>query len=551
VIPILRRELVGILRTRKAFALQAAMAVLFTSLIVLRWPSDARVDLTGAASQQVFRLFAYGMLAAVILLVPIFPATSIVLERRRGTLALLLNSPLSPATIYFGKLAGVIGFSLVLLATSLPAAAACHALGGVSLEKQLLGLYGVLIVVAMQYAALALLVSSYANTADSAVRITYAAVIAMAVGAIGPRWFLQGHEDSLALTANWLYCLSPLPVVLGLLGHGDIGSIDPHFKATVVPRFVLVAAATTLGFSLITIYRLSFGVLDRARSSGVITDERELGVRVARRLFYLIDPQRRKSTIGYFVNPVLMKEFRSRRFGRSHWMVRLLAVCAVASLLLAFSVTIGGVRWEMESVGGPLVLMQGALLVILMPSLAAGLISSEFENGTWPLLRTSPLSPGTIVRGKLASAVWTMCLILCATLPGYLVMLYIQPVLWVQIVRAFICLALAGLMALMLSAAVGSFFQRTAAATTAAYVTVLALFVGPLLIWLGRDAPFGHGVVEKALTLNSVAAALAVFNMPGFRTYNLIPANWWVSAVTIVVLFLVLRLRVWRLTRPE
>jgi hypothetical protein len=51
VIPILRRELVSILRTRKAFALQAAMAVLFTGLIVLRWPSDARVDLTGAAAQ--------------------------------------------------------------------------------------------------------------------------------------------------------------------------------------------------------------------------------------------------------------------------------------------------------------------------------------------------------------------------------------------------------------------------------------------------------------------------------------------------------------------
>jgi len=75
--------------------------------------------------------------------------------------------------------------------------------------------------------------------------------------------------------------------------------------------------------------------------------------------------------------------------------------------------------------------------------------------------------------------------------------------------------------------------------------------VGPLLVWLGRDAPFGHTVVEAALTLNSVAAALSVFNMPGFRTYNLIPANWWLSGVTIVVLFVILRIRVWRLTRPE
>lgn len=550
-IPILQRELVAILRTRKAFALQGVMAALFTALIVLRWPTDARADLSGAAAQQVFRLFAYGMLAAVIFLVPIFPATSIVMERRRGTLALLLNSPLSPAAIYFGKLLGVIGFSLVLLATSLPAAAACHALGGVSLGKQLLTLYGVLLVVATQYAALALLVSAYANTADSAVRLTYAAVLAMSVGSLGPNMFLQGDQSALSQAASWLSSLSPLPVVLGILGHGDVGSVEPAYKATVQWRFLLLAAATSLAFMVIAIYRLSRGVLDRARSSGIITEEREVGARVLRRIFYLIDPQRRKSTIGYLTNPVMMKEFRSRRFGRSHWMLRLLAACALASMLLAFSVTTSVVRWELETVGGPLVLLQGALLVILMPSLAAGLISSELENGTWPLLRTSTLSPGTIVRGKLASALWTMSLILCATLPGYLVMLYIQPILWLQIARAFVCLALSGLLALMLSAAVGSWFQRTAAATTAAYIAVLLVFVGPMLVWLGRDAPFGHDVVEAALTINPIAAALAVFNMPGFRTYNLTPANWWFSGAAIVLLFIVLRIRVWRLTRPE
>ena len=49
-------------------------------------------------------------------------------------------------------------------------------------------------------------------------------------------------------------------------------------------------------------------------------------------------------------------------------------------------------------------LMQGALLVVMMPSLASGLISSERENGTWQLLLATTLSPGTIVRGKLASA---------------------------------------------------------------------------------------------------------------------------------------------------
>jgi ABC-type transport system involved in multi-copper enzyme maturation permease subunit len=282
-----------------------------------------------------------------------------------------------------------------------------------------------------------------------------------------------------------------------------------------------------------------------------MTDDRGLGVRAARRVVFLVDPQRRSGAIGNWTNPVMVKEFRSRRFGRSHWMLRLIGICAIASLFLAFSVTTGSLQWNTETVGGPLVLLQGALLVVFMPSLAAGLISSEHENGTWPLLRSTTLSAGQIVRGKLLSVAWTMLLMLLATLPGYVVMLYIQPSLWLQISRALICLVLAGLLALMLSATVGSWFRRTAAATTAAYVAVMLLFVGTMLVWLARDAPFGHDTVEAILKTNALAAGLAVFNMPGFETYQLTPISWWLTAGAIVGLAVLLRLRVWQLTRPS
>jgi hypothetical protein len=32
---------------------------------------------------------------------------------------------------------------------------------------------------------------------------------------------------------------------------------------------------------------------------------------------FLVDPQRRKKGIGFFMNPVMVKEFRTRRFGRN------------------------------------------------------------------------------------------------------------------------------------------------------------------------------------------------------------------------------------------
>lgn len=550
-IPVIQRELIAILRTRKAFVLQLGMALLFTCLVILRWPSDARVDLSGTTSQQVFRLFTYGLLAAVILLVPIFPATTIVMERRRGTLALLLNSPLKPHSIYAGKLLGVIGFAILLLALSLPAAAACYAMGGISLSQQLLVIYGLLLVVTVQYAALAMLVSSLANSADSAVRVTYASVLAMSVLSLAPHFFLQGSEGGAAQLAQWIRSLSPIPAVMEAVGHGDVGMVEAGGGTSIIVGFLVAAVIVSVAMAALTIYRLQHHLLDRARSTGTITDDQGVGVRAARRVFFLVDPRRRTPHIGNWTNPVMVKEFRSRRFGRSHWMLRLIGGCAIASLFLAFSVTTGAVQWDMETVGGPLVLLQSGLMVVFMPSLAAGLISSEQENGTWPLLRTTPLSAGSIVRGKLLSVGWTMLLMLGATLPGYVVMMYIQPTLWLQVVRALVCLVLAGLLALVLSAAVGSWFRRTAAATTAAYVTVMLVFVGTMLVWMARDAPFGHGTVETVLKTNSMAAALSVFNVPGFQTYQLTPANWWITGVAVVGLVAMLRLRVWRMTRPD
>jgi hypothetical protein len=71
------------------------------------------------------------------------------------------------------------------------------------------------------------------------------------------------------------------------------------------------------------------------------------------------------------------------------------------------------------------------------------------------------------------------------------------------------------------------------------------------MIWLARDAPFGYRTVENVLKLNPMAAALSVFNMPGFRTYNLLPASWWIAVTVVVFCFIVMRYRVQTLTRPE
>ena len=64
---ILHRELSTILRARRMLFFQLGLIVVFVALVMIRWPSDNRVGLAGMRSQQVFRLFGYGLMSTLLL----------------------------------------------------------------------------------------------------------------------------------------------------------------------------------------------------------------------------------------------------------------------------------------------------------------------------------------------------------------------------------------------------------------------------------------------------------------------------------------------------
>ncbi len=549
--PIIQRELYGTLRTRRAFALLVGAAVIFAFLIISRWPGNATVELSGAQAQEVFRLFTYGLLAVLLLLVPAFPATSIVREKNRGTLTLLLNSPMSSVSIFFGKATGLFLFVALLLAMSIPAATAAYAMGGISFTEHLLPLYGILLLVLLQYTALALMISSYANSIDSALRITYAVVLLMAIGSLGPHFLLQGKAGLYPILAEWLRYVSPIPPLMELAGHGDVRAVGISVLAQTHSHFVLITVGLTVVFSAITINQLHSFLLDRPRPQGTVTDQRSTSQRILRRMVFLVDPHRRKKGISFFMNPVMVKEFRTRRFGRTHWLLRLIAVSALFSLYLTYAATTGTIDWGVQTIGGIMVVLQVALIVVITPSLAANLISAERESGGWDLLMMTSLSASRILIGKLASVIITLSLVLFATLPGYLVMIWIHPPLRWQVWQVVICLGWMLLFSVMLSAAVSSLCRRAATATTIAYALLSSVCVGTMLFWLGRDTTFGHSTVEAALKINPMAAALNIVEAPGFSNYSLVPANWWWMGVFCAGCALVVLVQTWRLTRPQ
>src|SRR5205085_1850899 len=60
--PIIRRELIEVLRTRKAVAAQLGLALACALLVLVRWPTGEVADLNGVRAQQVLRMFGYGLL---------------------------------------------------------------------------------------------------------------------------------------------------------------------------------------------------------------------------------------------------------------------------------------------------------------------------------------------------------------------------------------------------------------------------------------------------------------------------------------------------------
>src|SRR5262249_49120876 len=157
---------------------------------------------------------------------------------------------------------------------------------------------------------------------------------------------------------------SPIPAVMETVGQGDLGSHGLSSGAGAVARYALFAVVMSLLCAVATIRHLNHAMLDQARAAGVMTEDRSERAQGLRRLWFLVDPQRRSGSISLWVNPVMVKEFRSRRFGRSHWTLRLIALTAIVSLALSCMALTGALGWGIELIGAGLVLLQIALLIL-------------------------------------------------------------------------------------------------------------------------------------------------------------------------------------------
>ncbi len=236
-LPLLKRELVGLLRTRKAFWIVLLVLVFSSVIPLLNWPSGRSGWQGGLRTLQVFASFFFAQLTTAIFLVPAFTAGAIAGERERDTYDSLYTTLLRPSSIVLSKAASATGFILLVLAFASPAAFVLFFLGGLQLES-ILKCYAVLTAALIESSIICLYHSMSSNrTAHAAMR--------------GYFWVLFWNGG---LTLLLQLCWGLAFVILGrqsILGSGhEIGMLLMVSSSPYVPiGFEIFAGGRTGGVS--------------------------------------------------------------------------------------------------------------------------------------------------------------------------------------------------------------------------------------------------------------------------------------------------------------
>ena len=552
--PIIRKELLSALRTRKAALMQAMFLALAAALIWLHWPSSGLQDIGGQQAHRILSMLAIGQLVMIALCAPAFTAASLTSETERNTLESLFATSLRPHQIAFGKMVGSLGFLVLMVLSGIPALALPFLLGGVR-GTDVLAAVGLLLLTAVYLGMIGLLISSFMHRSYRAIIMTYAVLLVISLLVAIPAWPISRNLISRAgggwqVALHVLASLSPLEAMLSLIWEKSAYTMGaggmPPFWQLYIPLSAGVTVVIAI-FCLIRLHRPMAAPRPREKLKVI-----ERGQISARTFFFLIDPRKRKRMIRWWQNPVLSKEFRTRPLLQAQWMLRAVGICLISSVLLMFLVSLSVQAFVGESANMYIMMATAvaALMVVLIvlvgPAITSGAICTDRETGVWDLIRMTPLPSWRIASGKFQASIIPLLLLALAITPALVILLYFELNMWLNILRI---LAVVGMTILFVSTAgmfFSSIFQRTSTATAWTYAVVVTMGLLTLLILLAQDR-FSEQLIRGIFVANPIAAAMAAAGHARMQDLNLFAAHLKVVGIATACLFVVTVMRVFQL----
>ena len=200
--PMIRKELRQRMRERRAWLLPSLYLLTLGGIVALAYYLATGNTETGMRQVQgaevgvaIFLTVAYTQLALLLLLVPVFSAGAITIEKEQGTLAGLLTSLLTPGQIWWGKFCASLLFLTLLLLTSMPVLGLGFALGGIGPYEVAAATFTTLLLMA-SLSAVGLYFSASFRRSLHATAVSYAFVIALSVVSFVVFLLLQQYWES-------------------------------------------------------------------------------------------------------------------------------------------------------------------------------------------------------------------------------------------------------------------------------------------------------------------------------------------------------------------
>jgi ABC-2 type transport system permease protein len=223
--PMIKKELNQRMRERRGWVLPSlylialGAVVTFAYFLIAGMPTWQFRPIEGSSlGVGLFLTVAYAQLSLLLLLVPVFSAGAITIEKEQRTLASLLTSLLTAGEIWRGKFVASLLFIVLLLITGLPVLSVAFAFGGIGPWEVTIATLTTLIVVA-SLSAVGLYWSSIFRRSVYSTGVSYASVIVVTVVTAITFFILQ--EMNKWRTWND----TPLPVKL-------IIELNPYFFLT-------------------------------------------------------------------------------------------------------------------------------------------------------------------------------------------------------------------------------------------------------------------------------------------------------------------------------
>jgi ABC-type transport system involved in multi-copper enzyme maturation permease subunit len=546
--PVLRKDLLSLLRLRRVAVIQFAFLAVLAALVLATWPQQGVIAMASRGRDSLLLGLVIGQLALLALIVPGIASVSLVGEREANTWEMLYASRLSPARIIWGKTLSALAIPLLLLATGLPFAALLAFRGEMDVTHLAL-CYAILIVTAVLLAIGSLTISALCRQSASALVIAYVTVLVTCGGLLLPAAIMLKSQSGLAAQAiHYVRAASPVAAALSILRPElhELGGREGVDEASVATesageRVVLLLPAWKIFFPVAgAIIAVCAAALVKRLSRPPVVEGSAAatggGARAAlRRRLTLIDARKPRRPLGRF-NPVFGKETRTSQLSSGRWMIRVFYGSLALSMLLALMSLYGGVDHPdlLAYVSRVIVAFQFALVALVVPSLTSASVSGEIESDTFETLRLTRLTGGQIFWGKFLPAFLPALLPVVALLPAYGAIAFIDPDYVPFFLRLIVVVVTAVATCVTLGLTCSSFAGSSPRATVVSYMVAATLFALPLFAWWTSATHLAPGVARWLAMPSPLVVGLNL--LPGETTSSSIGELWRQHVVVMLAL---------------